>query len=332
MGISGVYSSAQTQAPIPATPGARLPSTTPSAAPQNSGSPVTDPFPAADPKNFTLQTPSVDQVNSFLHALWGVDENRVWRVTAIGASSAPGVARIQVYFAEKGQPNRVAQAVFYVTSDGKHLIAGDMVPFGAQPFADTRTLLQQRAKGPARGAAAGNDLQLVEFADLQCAACRSAQSTVDQLLQDFPQARVIFEDAPQVSHPFSFQAATVGYCVRQAKGDPAFFTYAQKVYDAQADLTKEKVDATLRAAATAAGADPSTVMTCAASPAAQDAVNETIKLATDTGVTGTPTLVVNGRPLPIAQVPYDGLKRMIVFQGTLDGISVKQQPSLKTLK
>lgn len=289
-------------------------------------------FPPVNPKNFTVQSPTVETVNSFLHALWGYDENRQWSVAAIESTTAPGVVRVQVYVAEKTQPGKLAQSVLYITPDGKHAIAGEVVNFGAQPFADTRALLQKQANGPARGAS-GKDLEFVEFADLQCPNCKSAQSTMDKLVQEFPQARFVHEDLPlSAVHPFAMQAAQVGYCVRQAKGDPGFFAYAQKVYDTQADLTKEKADATLRTAVTAAGANPAAVMTCASSPAAQEAVNATLKLAGDIGVTNTPTLVVNGRALPVTQIPYDMLKKVIVFQGQLDGISVQQKPSLTTLK
>ena len=285
-----------------------------------------------NPKNFTAPSPTVDTVNSFLHALWGVDENRIWSVAAIQPTVAPGVVRVQVYVAEKSQPGKTGQTVLYITPDGKHAIAGEVVNFGAKPFEETRTLLQQQANGPARGAAS-KDLELVEFADLQCPNCKAAQSTMNQLAQDFPQAHIVYENLPLTTvHPFASQAAAVGNCVRQAKGDPAFFTYAQKVYDTQADLTQEKADATLRAAVTAAGADPGAAMTCAAAPAAQDAVNATIKLAAQIGVSNTPTLVVNGRALPLTQLPYDALARVIVYQGSLDGITVQQNPHLTTLK
>ena len=331
MSAVGSMGRAQTAAPktsaqkpatvTPATPEPTLPAAGPA-----------EVFPPVNPKNFTASSPSVETVNSFLHAIWGYDENRSWSVAAIEPTMAPGVIRVQVYVAEKTQAGKVAQTTIYVTPDGKHAIAGEVVNFGAQPFAQTRTLLQQQANGAARGAA-GKDLEFVEFADLQCSSCKAAQSKMDQLVQDFPQARVIFEDLPLAAiHPFAFQAATVGQCVRKAKGDAAFFTYAQKVFDTQADLTKEKADATLRAAVTATGADPAAVMSCASSPEAQDAVNAELKLATDIGVTNTPTLVVNGRALPITQVPYEALKRVIVFQGSLDGVQVHEQPSLTTLK
>ena len=289
-------------------------------------------FPPVNPANFTAPSPAVATVNEFLHALWGVDENRTWSVASIQPTSAPGVVRVQVYVEEKTQPGKLAQTVMYITPDGKHAIAGEVVNFGPKPFEETRTLLQQQANGPARGAA-GKDLELVEFADLQCPGCKAAQETMDRLVQDFPQARVIFENLPLPAvHPYASEAAAVGVCVRQAKGDPGFFRYAQKVYDTQADLTAEKADATLRSAVTAAGADPTAAMSCASTPATKDAVSASVKLAEKVGVSNTPTLVVNGRALPLGQVPYDGLAKLIVYQGSLDGITVKQQPHLTTLK
>ncbi len=330
MGSGGLAQTPQTPASAALTP--RQSTVAPAVSTPALPKAPTEAFPPVNPKNFTATTPSVATVNEFLHALWGVDENRIWSVAAIEPTIAPGVARVQVYVAEKSQPGKMGQTVLYVTPDGKHAIAGDVVNFGPKPFEETRALLQAQANGPARGAA-GKDLEFVEFADLQCPNCKTAQATMDRLVQDFPQARVIYEDLPLPTvHPFAFQAAAVGQCVRQAKGDPAFFTYAAKVYETQADLTKEKAETTLRAAVTAAGADPAAALTCASAPATQDTVNATMKLANDIGVSNTPTLVVNGRPLAITQIPYESLTRLIVYQGSLDGVTVKQQPSLTTLK
>ena len=304
----------------PATPTPTLPKTS------------AETFPPVNPANFTAASPTVETVNEFLHALWGVDENRMWSVASIQPTPALGVVRIQVYIAEKTQPGKMAQTVMYVTPDGKHAIAGEVVSFGAKPFEETRALLQQQANGPARGAK-GKELEFVEFSDLQCPNCKAAQATMDRLVQDFPQARVIHEDLPLLTvHPYALQAAEVGYCVRQAKGDPGFFAYAAKVYDTQGDLTKEKADSTLRAAVTAAGADPASVLMCASAPATADAIQMTMKLANQIGVSNTPTLVVNGRALPLTQIPYDALAKVIVYQGQLDGITVKEQPHLSTLK
>lgn len=334
---------AQTASPAPAgtplaPPAAGAPQTPAATAggavPQQPAAPTVEQvkFPPTDAKNFSAPSPTPQLVDTFLHAVWGVDEYRVWQVAAIQPATAPGFVRVEVYVADKRQPQRIANYTFLVTPDGKHVISGELSPFAANPFAETRATLQQRANGPSRGAAS-KDLELVEFADLQCPSCKAAQSTMDQLARDLPQAHIVYQNLPLTTiHPFAMQAAEVGHCVREAKGDPAFFVYAQKVYDAQADLVAGKADAALRAAVTAAGADPAAVMTCSTQPATRAAVEASAKLANDLGVTGTPTLMVNGRPLPLSQVPVAALERVIVYQGQADGIQVKQQPSLSTLK
>jgi protein-disulfide isomerase len=201
------------------------------------------------------------------------------------------------------------------------VIAGDgVVPFGATPFAALRKTLEAQADGAARGAAS-KDLLLVEFADLECPHCKEAQSTMDQLVKDFPNARVVFQPFPLTQiHPFALKAAEYGYCV-QKHSDAAFFTYAAAVFDTQAGLTAETGDATLKNAVTKAGLDPAAIDACAATPAIKAKVEASIKLAEDSGVNQTPELAVNGHLLPITQVPYETLKKIIAYQAQLDGVS-----------
>ncbi len=289
-------------------------------------------FPSPNPANFTATTPTVGDVNAFLKALWGYDENRVWSVQAILATPAPGVSKVVVYVGEKTQPERTSQTVFFTTPDGKHAIADNVVSFGPKPFAETRDILKARANGPTQGSTS-TDLMLVEFADLQCSHCKEAQQYMDNLATDFPQARIVFQNFPVAQlHPFAFQAAAEGVCVRKDKGDAAFFRYAQAVYDTQDALTKDKAEATLAAAAAKAGSDPVAAAACAATQATKDAVNASIKLGTDIGVTETPMLSVNGRLLPLTSVSYESLKRIIVYEANQDGVPLKLQPSLKSLK
>ncbi|WP_348266789.1 thioredoxin domain-containing protein [Edaphobacter paludis] len=280
-----------------------------------------DPFPPANPKYFTAPSPTVDTVNAFLKALWGYDDNRIWRVEAIQTTAAPGVSKVVVFISDKSPNAKVQTAAFFVTPDGNHVIAGDgVVPFGATPFAELRKILQTRADGASRGAAS-KDLLLVEFADLECPHCKEAQATMDQLVKDFPNARVVFQSFPLAQiHPFAFKAAAYGYCVQKQKND-AFFTYASAVFDTQAGLTAETADATLKNAVTKAGLDPAAIDACAATPAIKEQVNASIKLAEDVGVNQTPELAVNGHLLPISQVPYETLKKIIAYQAQLDGVS-----------
>lgn len=291
-----------------------------------------DPFPAINPKFFTATTPTVDTVNGFLKQLWGFDPNRQWQVAAILATNAPGVAKIVVFVGDKSQPGKTQTTVFFTTPDGKHAIADNVIDFGSAPFENARKVLEARADGPARGAA-GKELLLVEFTDLQCPHCKDAQTIMDQLVTDFPQARVVFQNYPLVDiHPYAFQAAAEGVCVRKTKGDDAFAKYAQAVFDAQGALTAESANSTLDLAVTKAGGDPAAAIACAKTQSTTDAVNASMQLGKDLGVDSTPTLYINGQPVPVTNIPYEVLKRIVAYRAGLDGVQVRVQPSLKTLK
>lgn len=279
-----------------------------------------DPFPPANLKFFTAQSPTVAEVNAFLKTLWGYDPKRIWRVEAIQATASPNVSKVVVFVSENTPNAKVQTSAFFVLPDGKHIVAGDSIsPFGATPFAETRKLLEAKADGPARGAA-GKQLLLVEFADLQCPHCKDAQPMMDNLVRDFPNARVVYQSFPIVElHPYAFKAAAYGICVAKQKQE-AFFPYAQAVYDTQGGLTDESGDETLRNAVTKAGLTPGPIDICAASQATKDEVTASIKLAQEVGVDQTPMLAVNGRLLPLTQVPYETLKQLVAFQASLDGI------------
>lgn len=279
-----------------------------------------DPFPPVNLKYFTAPSPTVNTVDSFLKALWGYDENRIWRVEAIQKTGAPGVSKVVVFVSDRTPNAKVQTTAFFVTPDGNHAIAGDgVIPFGATPFAPARKLLEEQADGAARGATS-KDLLLVEFADLECPHCKDAQGTMDQLAKDFPNAHIVFQSFPLVQiHPFAFKAAAYGYCVEKQKND-AFFTYASAVFDTQAALTDQTGDATLKNAVTKAGLDPGAIDLCAATQTTKDQVNASIKLAEEVGINQTPMLSINGRMVPITNVPYETLKKIVAYQAQMDGI------------
>jgi protein-disulfide isomerase len=229
------------------------------------------------------------------------------------------VSKVTVLVAEKQTPQQIANLMFFVTPDGKHLIAQDAVlDFGAHPYENNYRLLQQRADGPSRGAAA-KQFELVEFGDFQCPHCKEAQSIGDKLTQDFPQAHFVFENFPLVNiHPEAYKAATWGECVAQQGGAAAFFKYADSVFAAQNDLAGQGADQALRNAANGAGADPDKVATCADSPAGKNPVDASLHLGHDLNVNETPTLFIDGRAVPMLAVSYDQLKKIVEYQFSLD--------------
>lgn len=281
-------------------------------------------FPPVDPKNFTATAPTRETVEAFLHVSWGYDSDRVWQVAAIQTTPAPNVSKVTVFVAQKSNPQQqVGTLVFYTTPDGNHLIASDVMPFGAHPYAEMRRILDERAQGPSRGAA-DKKFTFVEFADFQCPHCKEAQANMEKLATDFPKARIVFQNYPLKIHPEAKHAASYGVCVAKLGGSSAFFQFASAVFDAQDGLgTADGATLTLNSAVTKAGLDPTKIAACASNPDTDKDIESSVKLAEDLNVNQTPMLLVNGRQLPINQIPYDTLKQIILYQAKIDGVTAQ---------
>ncbi len=286
--------------------------------------PATAPVcPTPGPANFTATAPTKETVDAFINNTLGYDDSRVWQIQAILKTPVEGISKVVVLVADKTGKGKTGAIQFFVLPDGKHIIAQeDILPFGAHPYADARAQLQQQAEGPYRGSAS-KDLELVEFADFQCPHCKDAQASMDKLPVDFPKARIVFEDFPLPQHPAAAGAAAYGVCVTKLGGSSAFFTFAATVFEGQDGLqTPDGATLTLNSAVTKAGLDPVKVAACAALPATIATVAASKKLGEDLGINETPTLVVNGRPIP-ASAPYDILKKIILFQAKMDGVTAQ---------
>lgn len=280
-------------------------------------------FPPPDPKNFTASSPAKEDIDAFLTASWGYDENRVWQVAAILKTPVDGLTKVVVYVGDKTGQQKPSAFGFFALQDGKHIIAGDDVyPFGAKPYVDARAKLQAEATGPYRGSA-DKTLELVEFADFQCPHCKDVQANMDKLAADYPKARIVFQNYPlERIHPQAKLAAVYSVCVAKLGGNQAFFTYANAVFEGQDGLaTADGAQLTLKSAITKAGLDPAKVDACAKTPEVTDTVDKSVKLAQDLNINQTPTLVINGRQVPIGAVPYDMIKKIVEFQMKMDGIT-----------
>ena len=306
----GLAQSDQPSAPAPQQP---------PSAPAAQTAPAEPQFPPVDQANFTAAAPTSAEVEAFLKTSWGYDPNRMWEVYSVQKTEAPGVSKVTILVSEKKPGAQIATLIFFVTPDNKHLIAQDAVlDFGAHPYTNNYRLLQERANGPSRGAAA-KQFELVEFADFQCPHCKEAQPIVDKLIQDFPQAHFVFENFPLVNiHPTAYKAAVWSACVEQQGGTAAFFKYTGAIFDAQNDLAGQGADQALRNAATAAGADPDKAAACAGSPAGKAAVDASMRLGQELNVDQTPMLFIDGRAVPMLAVSYEQLKTIVAYQFSLD--------------
>jgi protein-disulfide isomerase len=258
---------------------------------------------------FSTRLPSEETVNAFMKQMFGYDPAVSWKVISIKPATAQGIAEVLVVLSspQGQQTNRL-----YVTSDCKYALIGDIIPFGVRPFDPTRDELAKKADGPSRGPADAT-VTVVEFSDLQCPHCKDAQPTVDKLLTEEKNVRLIFENFPLTSHDWAAKAAAYADCVGHSSND-AFWKFIQSVYDAQKDISVANADEKLTALATQAGVKGAETAACAAKPETVGRVQRSVALGASLEVNGTPTLFINGRKISnVGGLPYEVLKGLTEF-------------------
>ncbi len=274
----------------------------------------------AKPAGSTL--PSETTVNSFLHEYFGNQPGLTWKIVSIKPAKAPSLAKVDVLMSG---PQGQQGLEFYVTPDEKHALVGELIPFGPHPFAAARRELQEKATGPSKGPA-NSPVTIVEFSDLQCPHCKSAEPTIEKLLAEEPNAHFIWENFPLPSHNWAFKAASYADCVGRENKE-AFWKFVKGVFDAQEQITEQNADEKLTSIATAAGANGATAAACAAKPETADRVKQEVELGKAVDVNGTPTLFINGRKIGnVTGAPFDYLKSIVEYDAK-QGVATKETTS-----
>jgi protein-disulfide isomerase len=269
--------------------------------------------PASGAAASSASLPSEATFNAFLKKMFGYDQNLTWKIAAIKPSEAPGISELTAIFST---PQGQQMMRLYVTQDQKFAFVGDILPFGADPFATAREDLKS-ANGPSRGAKDGT-LTIVEFGDLQCPACKQAQPNINRLMEDEPKARLVFENFPLVSiHNWAMTGAKYVDCLGRSNND-AVWKFIGLVYDHQVEINEQNASQMLNGYVKEAGGDPAAVDACLASPETEKRVQQSIALGEKLGLTSTPTFYINGRRLGGFgnNVPYDVVKQMADFYGS----------------
>lgn len=253
--------------------------------------------------------PTEDTVNAFMQQTFGYDSTITWKVASIKPSIAQGLAEVSVVVTNsQGQ----SAMTLYVTADGKHAMTGEILPFGAKPYAPAHEALLKGANGPSKGPAKAT-ATIVEFSDLQCPHCKEAQPTVDKLLAEEPNARFVFQQFPLPMHNWAAKAAGYADCVGRSSNE-GFWKFVDGTYAEQANITESNADEKLTAIADKSGVKGADIAACAAKPDTKTRVDQSIALGQAVGVAGTPTLFINGRRIGnVAQVPMEILKGLVEF-------------------
>jgi protein-disulfide isomerase len=281
------------------------------AAPQT----VSTKAPAKSAASFpAVNLPSEATVDSFLQQTFGYQAGVTWKISSIRPAPVPGLAEVLVVLANQ-QGQQLSR--LYVTADGEHAVAGEIIPFGAKPFDPAKKALEKGITGPARGPKDA-PVTIVEFGDLQCPACKAAQPTIESLVAAEPNARFVFQNFPLDVHNWAAKGAAYADCAGRASND-AFWKFVSKTYETQGDITAENVDEKLTAIADGAGLKGADIAACAVKSETKARVDASLELGKSVDVGGTPTLFINGRKIgnldPRMEDVYKGLVEFAAKQG-----------------
>jgi protein-disulfide isomerase len=162
------------------------------------------------------------------------------------------------------------------------------IPAGNSPF-----------KGPAAA-----PVTLALFSDFQCPFCSQVPGLVDQLLKAYPkEVKFVYKEFPLVTiHQNAMPAARAAVAAgKQGK----FWEMHDKLFANQRALQADN----LKQYAKDIGLDATKFEQDLASPDVQKEIDEDVKLAQQSQVSGTPTLFLNGKR--VTNRTFEGLKQMV---------------------
>ena len=257
----------------------------------------------------STKLPSEATVNDFLKHMFGWNQNLAFKIAEIKPSEAPGIAQVTVVF---NTPEGQAVQKIYVTSDEHYAFSGELVPFGADPFAAARADLKA-VNGPVHGPADAA-VTIVEFGDLQCPACKKAQENLNKLMGEEPKAKLIFQNFPlEQIHKWAMIGAKYVDCLGRENND-AVWKFIATTYDHQSEVNEQNAEQMLKDYVKQAGGDPAAVSACAAKPETDKRVRDSMALGEKLNVTSTPTFFIDGRKVSgFLNMPYESIKAMVDY-------------------
>ena len=263
---------------------------------------------AQQPKPQTTVTQQ--QVDAFLQRMYGFDPEIKWKIVSLRPTSVTGMTEVTYYLGSDPRATHL-----YIAPDGQHAVAGQMIPFGNDPFAAERDALAKTATGILIGPADAK-VSMVVFSDLQCPHCKVAEPILEKLQQDVPTSKLVYQEFPLTQiHPWSMQAAKYSDCVGRANPQQAF-KFNDAVFGQQEQITAENATEKLNSITSTMGLDPAKIGKCAADPATEKRVQDSIALGQSVGVDQTPTVFINGRKIVgFSDIPYETLKALVEWEG-----------------
>ena len=142
------------------------------------------------------------------------------------------------------------------------------------------------AKGPVDA-----PVVLVEFSDFQCPFCQRATGTLAELIDRYEdQIRLVYKDYPLPSHAQAFKAAEAGNCAHE---QGMFWEFHDKMFGSQDALDVPA----LKSYASELGLETASFSACLDEGRYTRRVQQDTQIGQRYGVSSTPTVFINGRPV-----------------------------------
>ncbi len=256
--------------------------------------------------------PDPAKLEKFLRRYYSWPDTVRVTVGAFKPSPIAGLLETTVKISHLGQEQ---ETTFLVSSDGRHLLQGPPLQLSNDPFAATRAKIDVK-DSPSLGSPLGQ-VTIVEYSDFQCGFCRGAASVLTkQVIQAFPRdVRFFYKDypLPQI-HAWAVPAAALGRCIHKRYSD-SFWQYHDWAFSSQSQLTPENFRQKALAFAKEKGMDTAELGACMEQPQIKAEVDRSFAEGEGLGVTGTPTVFINGRKL-VGNQPFEQVRQVI--QSELD--------------
>jgi protein-disulfide isomerase len=166
---------------------------------------------------------------------------------------------------------------------------------------------------PSRGPANAR-VTVAVFSDFQCPFCAKAAGAMDELMRAYgDDVRVVYRYYPLSFHQWAQPAARSAACANE-QGADAFWKLHNLYFTHQSQMSANNVAArSIELLEAVPGFDISAFRRCLAAPASNPAVERDLRLGAVAGVTGTPTIFVNGERV-------QGVPAMIEAVGQAEGV------------
>tara|TARA_B100001123_G_scaffold74335_1_gene83676 strand:- start:8938 stop:9984 length:1047 start_codon:yes stop_codon:yes gene_type:complete len=145
---------------------------------------------------------------------------------------------------------------------------------------------------------------LVEFSDFQCPYCQRATGILSDLIDRYAdQIRFIYKDFPLSNHPQAFKAAEAGNCAHE---QGMFWSLHDKMF-----VNQDALDVpALNSYALELGLDAEAFSICLEEGRYSEQVQQDLQAGRRSGVSSTPTVFINGRPI-MGAVPLETLEEIV---------------------